>query len=52
MEVDVTFGSVGSTCGSNDDDEVSEDVEDAGEADSRVKRSAEGSLSIGAEIYI
>jgi len=51
VEVDVTFGSVGSTCGSNDDDEVSEDVEDAGEADNRVKRSEEGSLSICVMLY-
>jgi hypothetical protein len=46
--VDVTLGSEGSACGSKDDDEVREDVEDAGEADRRVRRSAEGTLSISA----
>jgi len=44
----VSLGSEGSACGSNDDDEVNEDVEDAGEADRRVKRSVEGTLSISA----
>ena len=44
----VSLGSEGSTCGSKDDDEVNEDVEDAGEADRRVKRSVEGTLSISA----
>lgn len=49
MEVDgASLGSEGSTCGSNDDDEVRDDVDEAGEADRRVRRSAEGSLSISA----
>jgi hypothetical protein len=42
----VSLGSEGSACGSKDDEEVNEDVEEAGEADRRVKRSAEGALSI------
>jgi hypothetical protein len=42
----VSLGSEGSACGSKDDEEVNEDVEDAGEADRRVRRSAEGTLSI------
>jgi hypothetical protein len=46
--VGVTLGSEGSACGSKDDDEVKEDVEDAGEADRRVRRSVEGTLSISA----
>jgi len=44
----VSLGSEGSACGSKDDEEVNEDVEDAGEADKRVKRSDEGTLSISA----
>lgn len=42
----MSLGSEGSTCGSKDEDEVNEDVEDAGEADRRAKRSVEGTLSI------
>jgi len=44
----VSLGSEGSTCGSKDDEEVNEDLEDVGEADRRVKRSEEGTLSISA----
>jgi hypothetical protein len=46
--VDVSLGSEGSACGSKDDEEVREDVEEAGEADRRVRRSDEGTLSISA----
>ena len=44
----MSLGSEGSTCGSKDDEEVNEDLEDVGEADRRVKRSEEGTLSISA----
>jgi len=44
----VSLGSEGSACGSKDDDEVSEDAEDAGEADRRVKMSVEGTLFMSA----
>ena len=33
---------VGSACGSNDEDEVRDDVDEAGEADKRVRRFGEG----------
>jgi hypothetical protein len=46
--VDVSLGSEGSACGSKDDEDVNEDVEDAGEADRRVRRSVEGTLFISA----
>jgi hypothetical protein len=46
--VGICLGSEGSACGSKDDEEVNEDVEEAGEADRRVKRSVEGSLLISA----
>jgi hypothetical protein len=44
----VCLGSEGSACGSKEDEEVKEDVEDAGDADRRVRRSVEGTLFISA----
>jgi hypothetical protein len=45
VEVLGALTSEGSACGSKDDEEVREDVDEAGEADRRVKRSPDDSLS-------
>jgi hypothetical protein len=47
--VDSALVSEGSACGSKDDDEVSEDVDEAGDADRRVRRS-EDALSSSAMV--
>jgi len=45
VEVGALMDSLGSACGSKDDEEVSDELEEPGEADNRVRRSSEGNLS-------